>query len=356
MYDASLKNATEPTEPAGAAGGPSSVLRLVPDTSRSPKVTSARTADGLAMVCLLLDDDGAVSWANDAALGLFGRVSADHVAGPSMTDLVHEVDRSMLTAAIGVARRGDRNVEVLVHLKHDEERYLHLILALNEDPDAGFRPGKEFHRPLVVQGWDVSTLVLRMHEMEIRARRDPLTGLANRTTFSERLCHEVARSARTGLDVAVLFADIDGFKAVNDTHGQDAGDGVLLHVSRRMTQSLRPADTLARMGGDEFAVICPDIAGAQQVMTVADRLRVAAAEPLNFRDQQLSVTMSIGVALVMDNDQVDPAGLLRRADTAMYKAKRHRAYGFRCRSRCLMCAATPGAPCTNKESGTVYRT
>ena len=109
------------------------------------------------------------------------------------------------------------------------------------------------------------------------------------------------------------------------------------------------------MGGDEFAVICPDITGAEQVMTVAERLRVATAEPVNFRDQQLSVTVSIGVALVMDNDQVDPAGILRRADTAMYEAKRQRAHGFRCRSRCLICAATPGVPCTNQESGTVHR-
>lgn len=310
---------------AGRPGGPDPhrLSGLIP----APRATAVRTAVGMAMVYLLLDEDGAIRWANDAALRLFRHGGATQVAGIDLVELVHHDDHQMLAAAIGEARRGAGSVEVLVHLQHRQadqdggEPYVHVVMAVG-DP-AGGHPDAEVHPGIVVQGWDISALVMRMHELEQRAYRDPLTGLVNRTTFDDRLRHEIARSTRTGMDVAVLFADIDNFKAVNDTYGHEAGDHVLLHVSHCMTDALRPADTLARMGGDEFAVICPDLTGPQHVMAVADRLRVATAEPLSIHDHQLSVSLSIGVAFGMDNDQDDPAAsLLRRADSAMYDLKR----------------------------------
>jgi diguanylate cyclase (GGDEF)-like protein/PAS domain S-box-containing protein len=150
-----------------------------------------------------------------------------------------------------------------------------------------------------------------------RAVRDPLTGLANRTLLLERLRGVLARDARTGQSTAVLFLDLDGFKAVNDQHGHSFGDEVLIAIARRLAAAVRPSDTVARIGGDEFVVL---VEGADDdvVHTVVERLRAAVSEPLPTLDLQMGV--SIGVALSARGEG-QPRALLTAADAAMYQEK-----------------------------------
>jgi diguanylate cyclase (GGDEF)-like protein/PAS domain S-box-containing protein len=151
-----------------------------------------------------------------------------------------------------------------------------------------------------------------------RAVRDPLTGLANRTLLLERLRGVLARDARTGQSTAVLFLDLDGFKAVNDRFGHSVGDEVLTIVAKRLAAAVRPSDTVARIGGDEFVVLVEG-ATEEAVEVVVDRLREAVTAPLPTLD--LEVGVSIGVAL-SERGTAEPSALLHAADQAMYRNKK----------------------------------
>ena len=153
-----------------------------------------------------------------------------------------------------------------------------------------------------------------------QAVRDPLTGLANRTLFEERLRGALSRDARAGGATGVLFLDLDAFKDVNDRYGHAVGDAVLRAVADRMTAGVRPADTVARLGGDEFVVLVEG-ATAEGMSALVQRLQDAVQAPLSILGQTLDVGVSVGMALVTDG-AADPAGLVDEADSRMYAAKR----------------------------------
>jgi diguanylate cyclase (GGDEF)-like protein/PAS domain S-box-containing protein len=151
-----------------------------------------------------------------------------------------------------------------------------------------------------------------------QALHDALTGLPNRAMFMDRLARAAARQERAEEGVvAVLFLDLDHFKVVNDLHGHEAGDRVLVEVAARLEQAVRATDTVARLGGDEFAVICEG-ADATTASLVASRIQMAFKDPLAVEGEQFSVSMSIGVAL---SPPYSADSLLRYADSAMYHAK-----------------------------------
>jgi diguanylate cyclase (GGDEF)-like protein/PAS domain S-box-containing protein len=158
------------------------------------------------------------------------------------------------------------------------------------------------------------------HELSERAAHDPLTGLANRSLLEERLRAVLARDARTGDTSGILFLDLDGFKAVNDVHGHLVGDEVLRVVAGRLAATVRPADTVARIGGDEFVVLVEG-ATAVGVAALADRLRVAVGAPLAVGDLDLTVRVSVGVAMSQAGSTA-PSTLIARADRGMYAEKR----------------------------------
>ena len=157
-------------------------------------------------------------------------------------------------------------------------------------------------------------------ELTHQAFHDSLTGLANRALFNDRLTHALTRGARQGRMLAVLFMDLDNFKVINDSMGHEAGDQLLIEVSRRMLRSLRPGDTAARLGGDEFTYLLEDLKHQQEAVEVAQRLLRALQLPIIIDDQELLVAGSIGIAIAVDSD-VTPEDLLRHADVAMYHAK-----------------------------------
>ena len=153
------------------------------------------------------------------------------------------------------------------------------------------------------------------------ALHDPLTGLPNRTLLLERLDHAVMRSRRSGTTAAVLFADLDRFKLVNDLYGHSVGDELLVAVAQRLSAVLRAGDTLARMSGDEFVILCEDLEGPAHVDAIAARIIETVGAPFRLSGLQVDVTASVGIAFSGRGDQL-PEHLLQDADTAMYQAKR----------------------------------
>ncbi|MBV8084205.1 MAG: GGDEF domain-containing protein [Chloroflexi bacterium] len=158
-------------------------------------------------------------------------------------------------------------------------------------------------------------------ELEYRALHDGLTGLPNRALLRDRLAQAILATHRLENLAAVIFMDLDGFKAINDTHGHDVGDHVLVEVGRRLSGVLRGSDTVARMGGDEFAVVIEGAAGAEVAMALARKLLEALRQPIDLSGETVQVGASLGVALCPTHGN-DVDTLLRHADAAMYRAKR----------------------------------
>lgn len=175
----------------------------------------------------------------------------------------------------------------------------------------------------VVSHVNISRRKMSEQELAHRASHDPLTGLANRLLFTERLTEALReRPGRSETaDVGLLYIDLDHFKPVNDTYGHDAGDEVLLTATHRLRSVVRRHDTVARLGGDEFAVCAPRIA-AGRLARLADRIGVVLGEPHCVHGQEVRVGASIGTYLAGTNDTVPEA--LRLADQAMYAIKRTR--------------------------------
>jgi diguanylate cyclase (GGDEF)-like protein len=153
-----------------------------------------------------------------------------------------------------------------------------------------------------------------------RAFVDPLTGLPNRARFMDRLERSVALAERTGARFAVLFVDLDGFKAVNDAFGHHAGDAMLRALAARMSGAVRRSDTVARLSGDEFTVLTGEPVDADGVRVLASKLVAACAAPVEVEERMLRVSASVGVALFPDHG-ADADALVRAADAAMYVAK-----------------------------------
>jgi diguanylate cyclase (GGDEF)-like protein/PAS domain S-box-containing protein len=168
-----------------------------------------------------------------------------------------------------------------------------------------------------------------------QAIHDPLTGLPNRTFFIDRIRKTMEHVDRRHHRVAVLFLDVDHFKVINDSLGHEAGDQLLITIGHRLRRMLRPSDTVARFGGDEFTILCPDVDDPTAVMTLAERVLEEITRPVILSDNEVFVTASIGIACSGHRAET-PETLVRDADTAMYRAKdrgRHRAEFFDERSR-----------------------
>ncbi len=165
----------------------------------------------------------------------------------------------------------------------------------------------------------LATALARLRDearMRHEAVHDPLTGLANRVLLHDRLEHALARSEREGSDTGVFFVDLDDFKRVNDIYGHATGDAVLRQLGERLRGALRPADTVARMGGDEFVAICEEVDEAT-ALALGRRIQAAIGRPLTAGGFHDGLTASIGIAL----GHGEPDVLLDHADVAVYRAK-----------------------------------
>ena len=167
---------------------------------------------------------------------------------------------------------------------------------------------------------DVSDRKRMEAELERLALYDLLTGLPNRALFNDRLTHAIERRGRNHA-TAVYFLDVDRFKRINDSLGHGAGDEVLREVATRIQRTLRPEDTVARFGGDEFTVLCEAVGGVLEAVGVADRLQRELAEPVYAGGAELRLSASIGIAMAEPGDDMNGSRLVEDADAAMYRAK-----------------------------------
>ena len=168
---------------------------------------------------------------------------------------------------------------------------------------------------------DITDQRLQQEEIERAAHIDPLTQLPNRRLLADRLQQALARARRAGGGLAVCALDLDGFKAVNDERGHEAGDAVLVEVAQRLKRVVRANDTVARLGGDEFLLLLADLDSPGQAEEIVERALQAVRQPVALEQGSAQVSASIGLALFPEHGR-DAEALMRAGDSAMYVAKR----------------------------------
>ena len=258
-------------------------------------------------ILAVFDRELTVVLADGAALDGMGE---SYAPGQRLVDIVPEDRRAEALAAARLAFRGRP-----VQLEYDSSP--HRTWAVDVGPcvgDDGVVDG------VVWVARDASEVKAVEEQLAHRALHDPLTGIANRELFMDRLQQALARVQRRETWVGVLFVDLDRLKTINDTLGHAAGDEVLVHVAHRIRRALRPADTVARFGGDEFVVLCEDLTTAGDAERLARRLAAVIARPLVVAGQEFRVSASVGVTASRD-PLADPDVLVRDADAAMYSVK-----------------------------------
>jgi diguanylate cyclase (GGDEF)-like protein/PAS domain S-box-containing protein len=267
-----------------------------------------------ADVNVILGRDGTITYESPAVERVLGYRPEDRI-GRLALDVVHPEDRLRLRRLfLTIARRPNAEASVELRARHADGSWRAIDAAVKnliDDPAVG---------GLVVNYRDVTPRKTLEDELRLRAFHDSLTGLANRALFIDRLQHALARSKRSRHRMAVLFLDLDDFKTINDSLGHGEGDQVLVATAERLQGGLRAGDTIARMGGDEFAVLLEDTSKSDSPVDVAERLLATLQAPFTHGDRELFVRASVGVALI-DAHGASAEELLRDADAAMYIAK-----------------------------------
>jgi diguanylate cyclase (GGDEF)-like protein/PAS domain S-box-containing protein len=261
----------------------------------------------------VLDTQGRFTYVNDATLFLFKLPKAD-IIGKTCTELgfgfANEIQLCL------------QQVLASSHIVSDE-------FCFNFSPDRVFEC---VFAPVVSKPENtVQSIVVMAHDITLRkaaeeqswqqANHDQLTGLPNRRLFLYQLQQDFNHAERFGLAIALLFIDLDGFKAVNDTLGHEAGDVLLRLAADRLNTCVRESDTIARLGGDEFTVLLKGMVDVEQTRIVAQKILDALIKPFHSQQDIMRISGSIGIAFY-PGDASTQEGLIKAADHAMYEAKR----------------------------------
>lgn len=248
----------------------------------------------------------------------------DEVVGGSFEKLLHHTEKGRLLRRLtdGAGRR-DQPEAIECSLQHKDGSIRQFEIVHTDLLEDG-----AVHR-VVLNGRDVSERKAFEEQLAHQAFHDPVTHLANRALFNERVRHAVARARREHIGLAVIFLDLDDFKTVNDSLGHAAGDRVLLEVAQRLALNIRAGDTAARFGGDEFAVLLEDVDGPQAVAETAERILTELAQPLHLEQKEVIVRASLGISVVEPQTPTDAEEMIRNADAAMYIAKGDGKGGYR---------------------------
>ncbi|WP_051711455.1 putative bifunctional diguanylate cyclase/phosphodiesterase [Streptomyces sp. NRRL S-350] len=289
---------------------------------------------GSSDVIMIAGANGVLSYVSPAALGVYGR-DPEELVGGNLLDLVHpeDVDRVLSEVRRYLARvrltahrvpgTAEPSARVECRISSGGGEWLHVESTVSRHRDG-----------LLLNSRDVTERVMLQAQLQHNAFHDPLTDLPNRALFTQRLRGALGARGQqggtgpaAGAGIAVLFLDLDGFKAVNDSAGHQVGDELLVQAARRLQGAVRSGDTVARFGGDEFAALVCGPLGRLQVQELAERLRVALSAPYWIGGAELSVAASIGIAFGTPErgPAADPRTaadeLMRNADLAMYRAK-----------------------------------
>jgi diguanylate cyclase (GGDEF)-like protein/PAS domain S-box-containing protein len=272
---------------------------------------------GSSDVIMIAAPNGILRYVSPAAAGVYGR-SAEELVGTELASLIHPEDLGCVV--------------------HEVRRFL--VAGPQEEPttriECRFRSGdggwlnvestiNRHHGGLIFNSRDVTERVRLQAQLQHNAEHDPLTDLPNRALFTKRVQQALSGRRSTDRGTAVLFIDLDGFKAVNDTIGHQAGDELLVQAARRLQDAVRQGDTASRLGGDEFAALIVGdgtrdrTAREGNILELADRLRVTLSQPYVIDGNDVRVAASIGVAFAEPG--LGAGELLRNADLAMYRAK-----------------------------------
>jgi diguanylate cyclase (GGDEF)-like protein/PAS domain S-box-containing protein len=265
----------------------------------------------------VLDANGVVTYQSPSVERVLG-YPVDEVEGTQFDWLLSEADRPRLRSLIAGDGSGSQDAHTLecslTHKSGSTLRFEVQHTDLLHD---------EHVQGIVLNSRDVSERKDFEDQLTHQAFHDPVTNLANRALFSDRVEHALMRSQRGFPDIAVVFIDLDDFKTVNDSLGHAAGDEVLQEVARRLRIAVRPTDTVARFGGDEFAVLLEGVNDSGQAADAAARILHALELPYEIDGKQVFPRASVGICLVdRENAVPEAAELLRNADVAMYMAKR----------------------------------
>jgi diguanylate cyclase (GGDEF)-like protein/PAS domain S-box-containing protein len=263
-------------------------------------------------VIIVIRADGRIQFVSPSVTRVLG-YDPSVMLGSTVSELLHPDDRGRAATFFSTAAQAPGVTgPVEWRFSQPDGSWLHAeILATNllHDPTVN---------GVVLNTRDVSERRRLEEQLTHQAFHDPLTGLANRALFRDRVSHALALAQRRGSPVTVVFLDLDDFKKVNDSLGHGEGDRLLIAVAERFLACARSADTVARLGGDEFAIL---IEGAEGGDGLPERLAAAMSHPFSLSGNQVRATASIGVAAASPGDRADD--LLRNADMAMYAAKRH---------------------------------
>ena len=279
------------------------------EAARSLSAIVETTADAILTASL----DGTILTWNRGAEQLYG-YSKDQIVGSHIKMLDPDESDGVFRSSMQLVANGDTQRDVEIVRRRRDGTLVPVSATISPICD---QAGKVIG--LASIGRDISDQKRLERELSHQAMHDNLTGLPNRTLLSDRLTQALAGGARRSSPVSVLFLDLDQFKTINDANGHLVGDSLLIEVAGRLSMALRPSDTLARFGGDEFVIVCDDT-GAEEAQCIADRLKATLAEPIEVGGTLQYVSASIGIA-VSPPLEADPTALLRYADTAMYEAK-----------------------------------
>lgn len=295
------------------------VLRAAEKSLYEEKERAQVTLNSIGDAVVTTDPDGKVSYLNVVAERMTGW-SRDDAIGQPLADVFRIIDGTTREAATNPAQRAiadDRTVGLAadcVLIRRDGAEF-----AI-EDSAAPIHDRDGAVTGAVIVFHDVSESRSMAEKMAYLAQHDFLTGLANRALLTERLTQAIRLAKRHQKQLALLFVDLDDFKRINDSMGHTVGDQLLKLVADRLVTCVRSTDTVCRQGGDEFVILLAEIEHPQDAASVADKLITALAVPQLVGDQELMVTLSVGISVYPD-DSHDLDTVMQNADTAMYQAK-----------------------------------
>ena len=266
-------------------------------------------------IVTVVELDTTVRYASPSAHRVLG-FQPDRLEGTKFADLIHHEDKTRVLSFISSVSEGEGHTgTVEFRMRCDDGTFVTvetLRTNLLHDPNV---------RGIVLNTRDISERKAFEEQLSHQAFHDSLTNLANRALFRDRVTHAIERQGRDRKPVAVLFMDLDDFKTINDSLGHAAGDQLLREVGDRIRECLRAADTAARMGGDEFAILLEDGDEGIQAVDVADRVMEVLEAPFLLEGKEVFVRASVGIAVAEGEEVSEAEELLRNADVAMYMAK-----------------------------------